>query len=318
MAASSVLHGAQTPTTTRIVAIGDVHYEWDEESAEALAWLKPDVSLFVGDFGEEAIEVVEAVASSARKSNGAVILGNHDAWNILYQRKKRRSSRFLDQLGILGDLHVGYSSKAFDAGISVVGARPCSSGGSSWGKHRPFYQAQYGVGSFKESAQKIVSTALAQPRGNAIVLLGHNGPTGLGSAAEDICGVDFLAEAGDFGDPDMEEAISGMRASHIGAPMLVVFGHMHESLHPRFNPPGGRRKMTARDDNGVVYVNAAVVPRIRMGQHHFVVIDVEQVAGKRTVQRVRSVWVSRAGQSGAFELTEEETWFRPSDPPPVM
>ena len=61
-----------------IACVGDVHGLWNRESEEALSWLQPDLSLFVGDFGEEDVELVAEVARVPERK--AVILGNHDAW----------------------------------------------------------------------------------------------------------------------------------------------------------------------------------------------------------------------------------------------
>ena len=49
-----------------IACVGDVHGLWNRESEEALSWLQPDLSLFVGDFGEEDVELV-AVLLKVRK-----------------------------------------------------------------------------------------------------------------------------------------------------------------------------------------------------------------------------------------------------------
>ena len=42
-----------------IACVGDVHGLWNEESEEALRFLRPDLSLFVGDFGEEDVALVD-------------------------------------------------------------------------------------------------------------------------------------------------------------------------------------------------------------------------------------------------------------------
>ena len=41
----------------RLVLIGDVHHQWDEQDVTALKHLQPDIALFVGDFGEEVVEL---------------------------------------------------------------------------------------------------------------------------------------------------------------------------------------------------------------------------------------------------------------------
>ena len=44
----------------------------------------------------------------------------------------------------------------------------------------------------------------SQPASHSLVLMAHSGPTGLGAAHQDICGVDWLAAGGDHGDPDLQ------------------------------------------------------------------------------------------------------------------
>jgi len=46
----------------RLVCVGDVHGCWSEESTKALESLEPDVALFVGDMGNEDVELVESIA----------------------------------------------------------------------------------------------------------------------------------------------------------------------------------------------------------------------------------------------------------------
>jgi len=112
------------------------------------------------------------------------------------------------------------------------------------------------------SAKKIYDTAAGAPEGHSVVLLAHNGPTGLGSRMDDICGRDWVPSAGDHGDPDLERAITDLqRETGVSIP-LVVFGHMHKSLaYGR-----GLRKMIAFGANHTIYLNGAVVPRVRYAQ----------------------------------------------------
>ncbi len=46
-----------------IAVVGDVHNQWDEQDNLALQRLGVDLALFVGDFGNEAVEVVRKVAA---------------------------------------------------------------------------------------------------------------------------------------------------------------------------------------------------------------------------------------------------------------
>lgn len=68
--------------SVRLVLIGDVHHQWDEQDVIALKHLQPDVALFVGDFGEEVVELVQTIKQQVDAHNipAAYVLGNHDAW----------------------------------------------------------------------------------------------------------------------------------------------------------------------------------------------------------------------------------------------
>lgn len=52
------------------------------------------------------------------------------------------------------------------------------------------------VADMRESSVKISDAILRQPVGHPVILVGHNGPAGLGSEKHDICGKDFVPEAG--------------------------------------------------------------------------------------------------------------------------
>ena len=66
----------------KLVLVGDVHYNWCDEDALALKHLEPDIAMFVGDFGEEAVKLVSNIKKQVDAHNipAAFILGNHDAW----------------------------------------------------------------------------------------------------------------------------------------------------------------------------------------------------------------------------------------------
>ena len=63
---------------TSLAIVGDVHGQWEDDDDIALRSLGADLAMFVGDFGEEDVELVCRVARSDHPK--AVILGNHDAW----------------------------------------------------------------------------------------------------------------------------------------------------------------------------------------------------------------------------------------------
>lgn len=115
----------------------------------------------------------------------------------------------------------------------------------------------------EESAKKICEAALGTPKGYSVILLAHNGPSGLGSKINDICGRDWVMGGGDHGDLDLAQALSDMKkSSQIPIP-LVVFGHMHKELAYG----NGLRKMIVVGDDGAIYLNGAIVPRVKSSVH---------------------------------------------------
>ena len=83
--AARLWNATQAPTaqllttgTIRLLVVGDVHYSWGPEDLRAIQHLSASAVLLLGDFGEEALEIVESVATLTQPV--AVILGNHDAW----------------------------------------------------------------------------------------------------------------------------------------------------------------------------------------------------------------------------------------------
>ena len=252
---------SQNKEQITIAVVGDVHNQWDEQDKQALKHLGVDLVLFVGDFGNEAVEIVRKIAEV--QTPKAVIMGNHDAWYSASSWGRQKApydqlteDRVQQQLDLLGDSHVGFSKLDFaDYDLAVVGSRPFSWGGSSW-RNAQFYGDRYDIKSFTESTQQIVNSAKNTPYDN-IIIIGHNGPTGLGSTTKSICGRDWKPDGGDYGDPDLTDAIAKIRSLGKSIP-LVTFGHMHHALK---HPPGERRTIVDFKDD-TVYLNAACVPRI--------------------------------------------------------
>eukprot|EP00245_Coleochaete_scutata_P005546 TRINITY_DN19195_c0_g1_i1.p1 TRINITY_DN19195_c0_g1~~TRINITY_DN19195_c0_g1_i1.p1 ORF type:complete len:408 (+),score=68.48 TRINITY_DN19195_c0_g1_i1:53-1276(+) len=250
----------------RIAVVGDIHEHWDAEAdGNALEALRVDLVLFVGDLGNEDPEYAKAVMKLTLPK--AVILGNHDSWWTTGPFRNNREGRpdgIQPQLDVLGKAHVGFSRLDLPSlNVSVVGGRPFSSGGKVLEKGAlSLYKQRYGVTSLAESAQKIVAAAQDAPFNHHLIFLSHNGPSGLGDRPDDIVGRDWEDEhgppGGDFGDRDFETALSTVRSNGQPVP-LVVFGHMHNLLCI----PGTRKMVKASPDETTVFVNAAVVPRVR-------------------------------------------------------
>lgn len=303
---------ATVNTELTIAIVGDVHGQWDEVGdRQSLDILGVDLVLFVGDFGNETVEIVQKIAALPLPK--AAILGNHDAWYTATDWGRKKSpydhaseNRVQAQLDLLGDTHVGFGCLNLpEFNLSIVGGRPFSWGGEKW-HNQEFFRTYFGVGDFAESVALILRQVEACTCDH-IIFLGHNGPTGLGADPEDICGRDWNPLGGDFGDPDFGQAIAATR--HQGRNIaFVTFGHMHHSLRHRQDRL--RTQVLAQDDT--LYVNAAHVPRIvTLGhgdRHHaFTIITLQNQRPTKT----ELVWVN------PHQKTQERQtlWHRPISPP---
>jgi uncharacterized protein (TIGR04168 family) len=302
-----------TPDTLQIAVVGDVHGQWTAQDEAVLIALGVDLVLFVGDFGNEALDLVEQVSQMSLPF--AVALGNHDSWYTAtaWGRSKcpydrHQEDRVQQQMEALGPAHVGYGRQDFSQFcFSVVGGRPFSWGGPEW-KHEDFYAERFGIHSMQESSDRIIQ-ATQSAQFETVIFLNHNGPTGLGDNPEAPCGRDWIPIGGDYGDPDLFKAIKIAKASGKNVP-LVAFGHMHHALrHTRDR----LRERVKVDRDGTVYLNAACVPRVleiaSTRHHNFSLVDFCQ----GQVTQVRSVWAST---DGAF--ASEEVLFQRSLQPLAM
>jgi uncharacterized protein (TIGR04168 family) len=301
----------------KIAVVGDIHEQWEADDGIALQRLGVDLVLFVGDFGNESVEVVRAIA--ALNIPKAAVFGNHDAWYTAtdWGRKKcpynrKKEDWVQQQLDLLGETHVGYGKLDFPAlDLTVVGSRPFSWGGSVW-KNADFYQQRFGVTSFAESTARIISAA-DRAAYETVIFLGHNGPVGLGDRAEDPCGKDWQPLGGDFGDPDLTDAITQTRANGKTIP-LVTFGHMHHKLRHTYQQ---MRKAVYASPEGTIYLNAASVPRIiqngsesppetlRDRRRNFSIVSLQ--AG--VVSQISLVWVGKD-----FTVASEQILYQQSNP----
>ncbi|KAJ6698602.1 hypothetical protein OIU79_011992 [Salix purpurea] len=253
----TTVRSSSMAASARIAVVGDVHDDWNlEEDSKALQLLQPDLVLFTGDFGNENVELVQSIADLNLPK--VVILGNHDAWKTQHFSGKRKDG-VQRQLECLGEEHVAYKRLDFPTlKLSVVGGRPFSCGGEQIFR-RSLLSARYGVQDMDASADRIYNAALGTPEDHMVIFLAHNGPTGLGSNLNDICGKDWVFGGGDHGDPDLAQAISRVKeTTKINTP-LVVFGHMHKELAYG----NGLRKMIVVGADKTIYLNGAIVPRVR-------------------------------------------------------
>ncbi|PKA48279.1 hypothetical protein AXF42_Ash020714 [Apostasia shenzhenica] len=314
---------AAMPASVRIAVVGDVHDDWNlDEDSKAIQLLQPDLVLFTGDFGEENVELVRSISNLDIPK--AVILGNHDCWHT-YRFQEKKADRVQVQLRCLGEQHVGYSHLDFPMlKLSVIGGRPFSHGGDQLFRLKLLSQ-RYGVNNMEQSRKKICNAAIGTPNGHYLVFLSHNGPAGLGSKMDDICGRDWISDGGDHGDPDLAQALHELRIIKRLPVPLVVFGHMHNEL-----AFGGYRKMIVVGDDGTIYLNGAIVPRVKRlragggsSKDKKVIRPDEEVGGSSTlraftivdiedgrVERVTETWVLISSQKNSVE--EEKILFHRS------
>jgi uncharacterized protein (TIGR04168 family) len=296
----------------KIAVVGDIHNQWEAEDAIALKQLGVDLVLFVGDFGNEAIEVVEAVA--ALDLPKAVVFGNHDAWYTMTEWGQKhcpydslQENRVQQQIDCMGVAHVGYGKRDFpEFGLTVVGTRPFSWGGPKL-RNRHFYQERFGVKTMEDSTKRIVE-AVQQAAHDTIIFLGHNGPAGLGDTPESTCGKDWNPIGGDYGDPDFEEAIAQTRRLQKAVP-LVTFGHMHHNLRHRKDRDRQRLEVS---EEGTIYLNAARVRRIeeidRQKRRNFSIVLLEN----GVVSEASLVWVGPDSEIVESELLYQQNSNQPT------
>jgi hypothetical protein len=87
-------------------------------------------------------------------------------------------------------------------------------GGPSWEQVASFYKNVYHCSTARESTERTLSAIRQVPQDHFPVLVAHSGPSGLGTAPQDICGVDFHLDqstgqptGGDWGDVDLCDAL---------------------------------------------------------------------------------------------------------------
>lgn len=258
--------GATPPEVPAAIAlIGDLHGSWDEREVRTFNASDYDLLIFTGDLGSGTAQNGVAIARSmAGLTKPTLVMpGNNDApflpeitAEFEYQRGL---SAILDLSSHEGSHRgvklCGYGLHRMSLGgeaFSVLSGRPCAMGGGEFSFPEEL-ERNYRIADMEESTRKLLELVDAVET-TRLVILGHNGPHGLGSSREDIWGCDFRPEYGDWGDPDLAAATD--RAKERGHEIVVVAGHMHHGLRG-----GGLRRWEHRRD-GIHYVNPARVPRI--------------------------------------------------------
>jgi len=259
----------------RLAVIGDIHGFWDDRDTEYFNDSDYDGVLLVGDLPPltNGIKVAKSIAGLTKPA--WLIPGNHDGVTTLqllaelkgWPRMRRWTSagmerrvRRLDEA--LGPVRLsGYECLQLSDGLGLITARPHAMGPDKF-YYGSYLQRRFGVASFEDSAARL--RALVDQAPTDLIFMAHNGPSGLGQAADAPWGCDFSDAFGDFGDPDLRNAIDYARDSGRRV-HAVVAGHMHH------RSKAGNERRTSAYEIGTLFVNAACVPRQRRNgqwRHH--------------------------------------------------
>lgn len=112
--------------------------------------------------------------------------------------------------------------------------------------------------------------------------------------------------------PDLEEAIAAVKQEGVRVP-LVVFGHMHQKL--QCNHIQNRRMLEVGRDK-TIYLNAAVVPRVRgiveldltlLTQRHFNLVEFHD----NEVEAIHEVWVTVGEDDVECQVKKTLLYSRP-------
>lgn len=281
--------------TLRLAVVGDIHGSWTDADVRWFDQAGYDLVVVVGDLGGWRWSGTLAVAQGVGRLTCPTLVfpGNHDATHAVTLVNEAIAG-FSRVSGAFVSTHLarrqelieaiaphplgGYTSHPLGE-LTVVTGRPHSMGGPTLSFTATLQEA-HGVSSLAASAERM-KTLIEAAETERIVFVSHNGPAGLGANRDSIFGADFKPGAGDWGDPDLTTAIE--HARRCGKRVVAVLaGHMHRRLRG-----GGDRPWQVRDQETLV-VNAAVVPRIRDGEHHHVevVIDGDTVTAEDRWVRV--------------------------------
>lgn len=254
----------------RIALIGDLHGHWDAWDARYFSASDYALLLFTGDLGsgvrDNGVRVARAIAGIDKPA--LVMPGNNDARSapqIAAELGHQHGLRALLRLGLAdgqcrdapsGVSLCGYSAHPLVlAGreLTVLAARPYARGGGELSFDEEL-RANYGIDSMAASTARLCALVDAATTRDLLVLA-HNGPSGLGAAPTDLWGCDFRAEGGDFGDPDLRAMLDHARATHKRV-LAVIAGHMHGPTR------AGAARAVQRTCDDTLFVNPARVPRI--------------------------------------------------------
>lgn len=247
-----------------VVILGDLHGHWDDEDERYYAALPCDLLLWTGDLADATSQqyvVAESLARCGAKAVG--LLGNHDGASHLLASCEAHGYRLLEWClsfghaarvrrlrSLLGAHDVGLARRELPhLGLTLIGLCPLQSGGARLAFAKTLWRV-YGTSDPEPLLRRLVD----ESQSRRLVLLGHNGPAGLGTEPFAPFGRDWSATGGDHGDP-----MFGRLLDHAGRTgkevVLAVAGHMHDVRR-------GRSREALRYAGRVPVLNACRVPRL--------------------------------------------------------
>ena len=292
-------HDASPAHSFSVVILGDVHGHWDSEDEKYYAALPCDLLLWTGDLGDwpaQQLAVAESLTRCGAKSLG--LLGNHDGASRTLARCEGAGLRVLQwclsfgharrvqQLrSALGEHDVGLARRELPhLGLTLIGMCPLQSGPRRV-SFPDTLRRVYGC----SEPEPLLQRQVEESASSRLLLLGHNGPAGLGAEPFAPFGRDWRKEGGDHGDPGFSRVIEHAKARGKEV-VLAVGGHMHDRVHIRFER---QVRDAVRCLAGVPVLNACRVPRLERRQDTVwrwdYRVEIGATTGLRRVERVARV-----------------------------
>jgi uncharacterized protein (TIGR04168 family) len=248
---------------TSVVILGDLHGHWDGEDERYYAALPCDLLLWTGDLADSPRRQYAVAESLSRCGPKAVgLLGNHDGASHLLASCEAHGYRLLERClsfghagrvrrlrSILGGHEISLSRRELPRlGLTLIGLCPLQSGGARLAFAGTLRRV-YGVDDPEPVLRRLIDEAESQ----RLLLVGHNGPAGLGAEPFAPFGRDWSPTGGDHGDPVFGRVIdyAGRAGKRVA---LAVAGHMHDTHR-------GRAREALRFAGPVPVLNACRVPR---------------------------------------------------------
>jgi uncharacterized protein (TIGR04168 family) len=282
-----------------IVVLGDLHGHWDGEDEHYYASLPCDLLLWTGDLADSPARqyaVAESLVRCGPKGFG--LLGNHDGGPRLLAYCEAHGHRLLEWClsfrhanrvarlrSILGEHDIGLARRELPRlGLTLIGLCPLQSGSGRL-SFAGTLRRTYGVSDPESVLRRLIDEAESR----RLLLLGHHGPSGLGTEPFAPFGRDWCATGGDHGDPVFARLLdyAEQRGKEV---VLAIAGHMHDDCR-------GKTREALRYAGRCPVLNACRVPRLQRRDGEVVRWDyraeLTPCGGVRKLER--TAWVAGKG-----------------------